>query len=241
MRKLFDKLFKESPDVLNEILEANVVDQKKTFVVTANPEVFMKASEHELLSTMLLDDQVIITPDGEGIVMAAKKLGYKIWGKIAGVDTVEKMFDLGNSHHSKLYIYGSKQEVLDQLQERLNTRYENLQVVGLKNGYTNNADEVFKDMVAKEPDIILVALGVPKQEMLIASHLSEFKKGIFIGCGGSLDVLSGSKKRAPKIFIKLKIEWLYRICKEPKRIKRFYESNVKFLFMINKMKKVKSC
>ena len=73
--------------------------------------------------------------------------------------------------------------------------------------------------------------------MLIYKYYDKFDKGIFVGVGGSFDVLSGTKKRAPKIFIKLKLEWLYRITTEPKRLKRFYKSNVKYLKKINELKK----
>lgn len=239
MRKLFEKLYKKSDKELYQLLEERLVNEQKTFVVTANPEVFMKINEKRELSQKVLNDDVIITPDGDGIVYATRQLGYSLWGKIAGVDTVQKMFEAGNKHQSKLYIYGSKQEVLDALRIQLNEKYPNLIISEMKNGYDHNAEEVFEDIASKSPDIVLVALGVPRQEELIASHYDEMKKGIFIGCGGSLDVLSGTKKRAPKIFIKLKLEWAYRLAKEPKRIKRFYDSNVKFMFIIKKMKKVK--
>ena len=82
----------------------------------------------------------------------------------------------------------------------------------------------------------MLAMGIPLQEKLINKHIKDFKKGIFIGVGGSFDVLSGSKKRAPKIFIKLNLEWLYRILCEPKRIKRFWNSNIKFMYKILKIK-----
>ena len=108
--------------------------------------------------------------------------------------------------------------------------------MGSKNGYVENKDDIFKEIVKKEPDIVMVALGVPFQEKLIYKHLDKFKKGIFVGVGGSFDVISGTKKRAPKIFIKLNLEWLYRIIKEPSRLKRFYESNIKFLLNIKKIK-----
>ena len=91
----------------------------------------------------------------------------------------------------------------------------------------------------ESPDICLVALGIPFQETIIYKHFNEFKKGIFIGVGGSFDVLSGFKKRAPKIFQKLNIEWLYRIIKEPKRLKRFYKNNIQFVFQLKKIKKGK--
>ena len=97
-------------------------------------------------------------------------------------------------------------------------------------------DSVFDEIANIQPDVVLVALGIPAQEMLIAKHYNRFKKGVFIGVGGSFDVLSGMKKRAPKIFIKLNLEWLYRILKEPNRFGRFYRSNVKFISEIKKMR-----
>lgn len=239
MLNLFDKLYKGSEDELNKILEDRLSNQKKTFLVTANPEIFMKlADEKELLKTVL-DENTIVTPDGEGVVHAARQLDYKLWGKIAGVDTVSTMFALGHQHHSSLFIYGSQQAVLDQLKMKLTNEYPNLKIVGMMNGYDYQEEEVFEQMAEAKPDIVLVALGVPRQEKAIAAHLSQFSHGIFIGCGGSLDVLSGTKKRAPKIFIQMKLEWVYRLAKEPKRIKRFYDSNIKFLFKVRQLKKVK--
>ena len=91
-----------------------------------------------------------------------------------------------------------------------------------------------KDIVKKKPDICMVALGIPYQEKLISKYFDKVNKGIYIGVGGSFDVMSGTKKRAPKIFIKLNLEWLYRIMTEPKRLKRFWNSNVKFMFKIKK-------
>ena len=86
-----------------------------------------------------------------------------------------------------------------------------------------------EEIVKKEPDVILVALGTPHQELLIDKYYERASKGIFLGVGGSFDVLSGMKKRAPRIFIKCNMEWLYRIVSEPKRIGRFYKSNVRFI------------
>lgn len=77
------------------------------------------------------------------------------------------------------------------------------------------------------------------QEKIISKNIAKFKKGIFIGVGGTFDVLSGAKKRAPKLFIQLNLEWLYRIVREPKRIKRFFKYNIKFLYLVNKEQRKK--
>ncbi len=237
MIALFEKLYKRSKQDLFQYLHQRMIAKEKTFVITANPEAFMHSLYESKLKDALLDKDTIVTPDGEGIVKAARMLGFALWGKIAGVDTVEQLLHDANEEQLTIYIYGAKQEVLDVLYEKLQTQYPMLSVVGLKNGYTNQEEDVFEDMLKKQPDVILVALGVPKQELSIYKYFHNFKKGIFVGVGGSLDVLSGTKKRAPQIFITCKLEWLYRLFKEPKRIKRFYDSHVKFIFYIKRLVK----
>lgn len=206
----------------------------KTFVVTANPETFMISEKNEDVRKMLLDKETVMVPDGIGVLKAGKKIGYNIEERITGIDIANELLKFGNEQKKSIYLFGSKQEVIDSMKIVIKEQYPNLKLVGTSNGYVTDKDKVFDEIVKLEPDIVLVALGIPLQEMLIYKHLNRFKKGIFVGVGGSFDVMSGMKKRAPKIFIKLNLEWLYRIMKEPKRLKRFYDSNVKFLFRIKK-------
>lgn len=234
MRKLFDKLYKKSAQSFYEILSDNLKNNKKTFVVTANPETFMISEKNEDVRKMLLDKETIMVPDGIGVLKAGKKIGYNIEERITGIDIANELLKFGNEQKKSIYLFGSKQEVIDSMKKVIKEQYHNLKLVGTSNGYVKDKDKVFDEIVKLEPDIVLVALGIPLQEMLIYKHLDRFKKGIFVGVGGSFDVMSGIKKRAPKIFIKLNLEWLYRIMKEPKRLKRFYDSNVKFLFRIKK-------
>lgn len=234
MRKLFDKLYKKSAKSFYEILSDNLKNNKKTFVVTANPETFMISEKNEDVRKMLLDKETVMVPDGIGVLKAGKKIGYNIEERITGIDIANELLKFGNEQKKSIYLFGSKQEVIDSMKIVIKEQYPNLKLVGTSNGYVTDKDKVFDEIVKLEPDIVLVALGIPLQEMLIYKHLNRFKKGIFVGVGGSFDVMSGMKKRAPKIFIKLNLEWLYRIMKEPKRLKRFYDSNVKFLFRIKK-------
>ena len=141
-----------------------------------------------------------------------------------------------NQEQKKLYLFGAKKEVVTQLVKKVKKDYPNIIISGYNDGYVEDKDSVFDEIANIQPDVVLVALGIPAQEMLIAKHYNRFKKGVFIGVGGSFDVLSGMKKRAPKIFIKLNLEWLYRILKEPNRFGRFYRSNVKFISEIKKMR-----
>jgi len=234
MRKLFDKLYKKGAQSFYEILSDNLKNNMKTFVVTANPETFMISEKNEDVRKMLLDKETVMVPDGIGVLKAGKKIGYNIEERITGIDIANELLKFGNEQKKSIYLFGSKQEVIDSMKIVIKEQYPNLKLVGTSNGYVTDKDKVFDEIVKLEPDIVLVALGIPLQEMLIYKHLNRFKKGIFVGVGGSFDVMSGMKKRAPKIFIKLNLEWLYRIMKEPKRFKRFYDSNVKFLFRIKK-------
>lgn len=234
MRKLFDKLYKKGAQSFYEILSDNLKNNMKTFVVTANPETFMISEKNEDVRKMLLDKETVMVPDGIGVLKAGKKIWYNIEERITGIDIANELLKFGNEQKKSIYLFGSKQEVIDSMKKVIKEQYPNLKLVGTSNGDVTDKDKVFDEIVKLEPDIVLVALGIPLQEMLIYKHLNRFKKGIFVGVGGSFDVMSGMKKRAPKIFIKLNLEWLYRIMKEPKRLKRFYDSNVKFLFRIKK-------
>ena len=237
MIEYFKRLYSKSAESFHKLVKKNLKDEKKQFIVTANPETFMKAEQDEIMNEMLLDANTTIVPDGIGIVKAAKMIDFDVKERIPGIDIATKLLEYGNELKKSIYLFGAKEEVIISLKGVLANNYPNLEIVGAKNGYEKDRDKVFKAIIEKEPDIVLVALGIPEQEKLIYKYLDKFKKGIFVGVGGSFDVISGHKKRAPKIFQKLNLEWLYRILKEPKRIKRFYDSNVKFLFKVRKLKK----
>lgn len=236
MKKLFEKMYKKEEKEFNKIIHNNLVKNKKMFIVTANPETMMKSETDKELNKLLNDKDTILVPDGIGVVKASKMIGYDVKERIAGIDIANTLLDYGNELKKSIYLFGSKQEVIDSMKNVLKEKYPNLRLVGSSNGYVQDKDKTFEEMSKLKPDIILVALGIPLQEKLIYKHLSLFDKGIFVGVGGSFDVISGYKKRAPKIFIKLNLEWLYRIICEPRRLKRFYDSNVKFMFKVKKMK-----
>lgn len=236
MKQYFEKLYKKGFDQFIEEIKNSLESEIKNFIVTANPETFMIGEKDPAMEKILLDQNVLVVPDGIGIVKAAQMLGYNIEERITGIDIAYKLLEYGHKLEKKIYLFGAKQDVIDDIKKVLARNYPKLQIVGSQNGYVDDKNAVFTDIQAKHPDIILVALGIPLQEKLIYKHLNEFDKGIFVGVGGSFDVISGHKKRAPRLFIKLRLEWLYRIILEPQRLKRFYESNVKFMFRIRRYK-----
>ena len=236
MRQYFEKLYKGSMADYLLMLKEKLEKEEKTFVVTANPEAFMFGEQDPEMDAILMDDAVSTVADGIGIVRGAAMIDIKVEERIPGVDIAEQLMIYGNELGKSIFLLGSKQEVIDAMCKVMAEKYPNLKVAGAINGYVPDKDAAFEEIKAAAPDIVLVALGIPAQEKLIYKHLKDFNKGIFVGVGGSLDVLSGTKERAPQFFIKHNLEWAYRIMKEPKRLKRFYNSHVKFIFKLRKEK-----
>lgn len=236
MLSLFPKIYLQGKNEYIEHLNQKLLNEEKTFVVTANPEAFMIAEKDSNYMNLLLDKSTEIIPDGVGLVKACQMLGYNSKERIPGIEVAEELLKTANKYKKKIYLFGSKEEVINSMLKMIKQQYPDIVISGAQNGYVSDKNDVFNKISKVKPDIVLVALGMPLQETLIYNNLNKFDKGIFIGVGGSFDVMSGSKKRAPKIFIKTNTEWLYRICCEPKRIKRFWNNNVKFLLEIKKYK-----
>lgn len=232
MLEYLNNLYTDSKESFFKYICGRALAGEKTFVVTANPETFMHGKNNSDFHRLLCDKETVITPDGIGVVKAAQWAKKAPKERITGVETTCELLRFGGEQGLSAYFYGARPEVLEKLAATVKEEYPGLNIVGLKDGYNNDDDEVFADIKEKQPDMVFVALGIPRQEILIYKHLSDFKKGIFMGIGGSLDVLSGTKKRAPEFFIRLNCEWLYRIALEPKRLGRFYNNNVKFFSYI---------
>jgi len=237
MKEYFNKLYKNDKESFYELVKKNLKNKNRMFIITSNPETFTYGIKDEEINEMLLDDNSTLIPDGIAIVKASKKLGFDVKERITGIDLSEELLKICDKNKYNLALLGASREVIDKLVEIIHVKYPNIKIVLYEDGYTKTKDKFFEKLSKLDVDVCLVALGIPNQEKLIYKHLSKFKKGIFIGVGGSFDVMSTLKKRAPKIFIKLNLEWLYRIVCEPKRIKRFYNNNVKFILNLKKYDK----
>jgi len=236
MKRFFERLYKGNKEAFAEILKAHLLTEKRMFLVTANPEAFMLGKSDPEMEKLLLDEDVTLAADAIGLVKGGKIIGVHLAERIPGVELAQKLLEFGHEYGKSVYLLGAKQEVLDALCGVIRQNYPGLTVCGAVNGYGPDKDAVFEDMKKQAPDIVLVALGMPAQEKLIYKHFRDFSKGIFVGVGGSFDVLSGLKQRAPAFFIKHNLEWLYRIAKEPSRLKRFYNGNIKFLLALRREK-----
>jgi len=217
------------------LLENRIEQQQKTFVITANPEVVMKANEDRQFMDYV-QKATYICADGIGIVKAARLLGNPLPERVTGYDTMMQLLEIGNRKHYKIFLLGAQNETLQKTVENINATYPNVEIVGYQDGYFNWEDNDIADRIAEtQPDLIFVALGVPRQEKWISENLSAFKKGVFIGVGGSFDVIAGTVKRAPLFWQKLNLEWFYRLLSQPTRWRRML-ALPRFAFKILQLK-----
>ncbi len=238
IREYVKRVFPGTAEEFCAVAGKALLEGKRLFVITANPEILIHAGEDPAIREMLLEESTAVVPDGISVVKAMGLLGYPAKERITGVDLADKLLKLAGEQGRSVYLLGAKEEVVSALAEKLKAQYPRM-TVRYKNGYGKDKDADFQEIVQAQPDLVLVALGVPAQELLIARHLEQFQKGVFIGVGGSFDVLSGSKRRAPAFFVRTNTEWLYRILREPSRLGRFYRNNVKFLGQVRREAKTR--
>ena len=202
------------------------VNLKKGILIALNAEKLNK--DNNELDKIINDN--IGYPDGIGAVLALKRKGIESI-KIPGA---EFWLDIISSYHKtkSFYLLGASQPVIDATVDKLKREFRNIEIKGFRNGFLKDGDEtiILKELKEKKPDFVFVAMGSPKQEFLMNELIKEYPT-LYMGLGGSFDVYSGTKKRAPKLFIKLGMEWFYRLMKEPTRISRQLNL-VKFFFKI---------
>lgn len=191
-------------------------------IYTPNPEIVMLAKADSDFH-QILEEADLVVPDGIGVVIASKMNKDPLPERVAGYDLVQNTMKDAVKEGYKYYFFGSKPGISDEAAVKMRETYPGIQIVGTRDGYFKPEDEegIIADINASGANILLVALGAPKQEKWIEAnkHLMPNVR-VAIGVGGSLDVMSGNVKRAPEAFQKLGLEWFYRLLKEPTRFKR---------------------
>ena len=199
-----------------EIIESS----EKAYVVTPNPEIVWMARQNEALRNSLNSAELVL-PDGVGIIIGARILGTPLRsGRVPGIDfagaLLKKMAESGRS----VFLFGSKPGVAEEAGRTLAGKYPGLTVAGTADGYFTDDKPIIEAINSAQPDLLLVCLGAPKQELWMAQNHKSLNVKLCAGLGGALDVFAGNVKRAPKLFRKLGLEWFYRLIREPRRIKR---------------------
>jgi N-acetylglucosaminyldiphosphoundecaprenol N-acetyl-beta-D-mannosaminyltransferase len=204
---------------ITDIINREKVD-KPYHVITANPEIVISAQEDPVMREVTQEAD-LITPDGIGIVMASRWKGDPVAERVAGYDLLLKLLEEGNLFGWSFYFLGASEEVNQTATDIISKRYPNVVIAGRHNGFfKDKEDQVIAEINQSNADILVVALGAPRQELWIYTHKNQVHTKIAIGVGGSLDVIAGKVKRAPEFFQKLNLEWLYRLLSQPSRWKR---------------------
>lgn len=220
-----------------ERCQSFLAGEESHLLVTPNPEIVMRAKEDSNFLSIIKNASLVI-PDGIGVVKGAAILGTPLKERVAGYDLICQLLETYQDGSKTFYFWGGKPGIAELAKQKLEEKYPHIAIVGTDDGYFDDAKK--KKIVANlrrvKPDILLVGIGAPKQEQLIQELLPEHCFKIGIGCGGSLDVLSGTVKRAPKLFIRCHMEWAWRLIKQPSRIGRMMVLP-KFLQEVKKEKK----
>lgn len=196
----------------------------KHVIFTPNAEIIMQAQRDPELKDILKNADML-TADGAGVVLASGMLGNRLPEKVSGVDLVQEIFRTFASKGLRCFLFGARPGVAEEAAVNIIKDNPGIVVAGCRNGYFSDeeCDEIIAEINKPAPDILLVALGAPKQEKWISKHLDKLDVKVCIGVGGTLDVLSGKVRLAPEFFRKSGLEWFYRLCREPRRAKRMLD------------------
>lgn len=196
-------------------------EKKNVLIATANAEMIMRATHDEELRH-ILNEAALVVPDGAGTVWAAHHLGYEMPERVAGFDLAQELMRIAPGKKQRIFFFGSAPGVAEKAKAKAEELYPGIEIVGVRNGYFSADDEpeIIAEIKAAKPDLLLAALGVPKQEKWLYQHRDELGVPVSIGVGGTLDVMAGVMKRAPLWMQKAKLEWLFRGALQPKRAGR---------------------
>ena len=221
-----DLTFDAGIEKAKQLIDSPKVSQ----VITINPEMFQNAEKDPAFANIVNNAEMVIA-DGVGVELGLRLTGKRIQ-RIPGIDFAKKLLKESAKNSIPVAIIGAKEEVITKAVENLKKEISGLNIVYLHNGYFNNDEEIYCQLKAKSPKLILVALGSPRQEEFIFNAKKVLNPALMIGIGGSLDVWSGYVKRAPRIFQILGLEWLYRTVTQPSRFKRIFPTLPMFLIKV---------
>lgn len=218
-----------SLDEASKIMEEYLKGDELRVISTPNTEIVMEAKKDDKLKA-IINRADLIVPDGIGLIYASKIKKKPLQERVTGFDLSIKLLEIGNENGYRIYLLGGKEGVAKKAAQHIKEKYPNIEIAGFHNGYfkgshTGHKDsheelKLIEDINSNKADIIFVGLGFPKQEIWIDENRDKMNAKVIIGNGGVMDILSGNSKRAPEIYQRLGLEWLYRLIQNPSRLKR---------------------
>lgn len=214
-------------------LDKNIDDIKGDYICVSNVHTTVTSYE-DASYCAVQNGGLMAIPDGGPLSTIGKKRGYENMARITGPDLMGKIFEISSEKGYSHYFYGSKNETLELLTQKLKHQYPGIQIIGMYSPpfhpLTEEDKEVIERINKKKPDFVWVGLGAPKQEKWMAAHQGKIE-GLMLGVGAGFDYYAGNIKRAPIWMQKSNLEWLYRLIQDPKRLfKRYWSTNIKFIW-----------
>ena len=196
-----------------------LLGDKTCYCVTPNAEMAYEALMNEGFRS-LLNGAELVLPDGAGVVLGARILKTPLKQKVAGVEFAQNMLPVMEELGARLYLLGSKPGVGELAAEKMKEKVPGLHICGISDGYYKDEEEILDRINRSGADALFVCLGSPRQELFMQKYQGLLNVKLMCGLGGTLDSIAGTVKRAPRWMIRLQLEWLYRLIKEPRRFKR---------------------
>ena len=212
-------------EIIAEI-QKKIKQKQKYSIISINLNKIILANEKSEMMPVIQSFDCFI-PDGISVVRANKELKERI----TGVDLFQKICEEHEKIGAKIFLYGAQEEIVEAAKANLEEKYKNIQIVGFENGFVKDNEALIQKINDSKANIVFIAMGSPRQEKWIYNHRNELKVDVATGQGGTYDYEAGKIKRAPKIFQKLCIEWLWRLILQPSRIIRMLALPV-YLFKI---------
>jgi len=212
---------------VSRVNRAQALDLLQEFIDSGEPHLVVTAdaSGHVIAAgdpefLRIVNNAALVTPDSTGILWAARRLGMPLEERVSGVDLAEQLCARSAERGYDVYFYGAAPGVAESAAETMRRRYPGARIVGTADGFQNTPEQqaaLLADIQSKRPAVLLVAMGIPKQEKWIVRHLKELGTPVCMGVGGSFDVFSGQVSRAPLWMQQRGLEWLYRLYQNPKK------------------------
>lgn len=237
--KLFDVEFdsismSETVDLVNQ----NIKLGRGLHLLGVNADKINEINNNEKLKKICKEAE-IINADGASVILASKLLGKPLPERVAGIDLMQELLELADKNGYPVYFIGAKKNIVSTMVQKLEKKYENLQIAGYRDGYFKKDEwpQISKQINHSGAKLVFIGITSPIKEYFIDFLLKNESQAVLMGVGGSFDVLSGKIKRAPQWMQKFNLEWLYRVSQEPKRLfKRYFVGNTIFIGRIIKEK-----
>ena len=240
-----EEILGDNPSISLSGVIVDVLDQNQTvelverYIETGTPLHLMGVNADKINEAnrdprmkQIINRCGVINADGASVVLAGKYLGTPLPERVAGIDLMMRLVEECENRGYSIYLLGAKQQVVEQTARKLASDHPKLHIAGYRNGYFKETDwpEISRQLQESHPDVVFVGITSPLKENLIEWLQNDGHRCVFMGVGGSFDVISGNIPRAPEWMQRMNLEWLFRVMQEPKRLfRRYFVGNVEFM------------